>query len=96
MFPPFVCHPHGGQGSQVQRRWSCNDPPFAIDQFFEVLDPAGRVCDDEAIAQPFPGSRAYAEVFAVAEEIGDLHERICSDNNIAGHETSACRLPKGP
>jgi hypothetical protein len=70
--------------------------PFAIDQFFEVLDPAGRVCDDEAIAQPFSGSRAYAEVFAVAEEIGDLHERICSDNNIAGHETSACRLPKGP
>ena len=53
MFPPFVRHLHGRQGGQVQRRRSCNDLPFAIDQFFEILDPAGRVCDDEAIVQPF-------------------------------------------
>jgi hypothetical protein len=53
MFPPFVRHLHGRQGGQVQRRRSCNDLPFAIDQFFEVLDPAGRVCDDEAIVQPY-------------------------------------------
>ena len=86
MFPPFVRHLHGRQGGQVQRRRSCNDLPFAIDQFFEVLNPARRVCDDEAIVQPFSGSRTYAEVFAVADEFGDLHGRIGGDNNIAGHE----------
>ena len=84
MFPPFVRHLHGRQGGQVQRRRSCNDLPFAIDQFFEVLNPARRVCDDEAIVQPFSGSRTYAEVFAVADEFGDLHGRIGGDNNIAG------------
>jgi len=49
--------PNGCQGSQVQGRGSRNDLPFAIDQFLEVLDPAGRVCDDKAIVQPFSGGR---------------------------------------